>query len=337
MIPEEQLQKHLQEEFSETSPIKEIKQLGSGEHGEAAKITLENNTTYILKTWKEQGRNLQFPEDRLRESHRIQRTSKLIPNHVPIHAILDAQARVLKAEKSYVLMQEVTQQPYSEVLRKTCKEDTLNEKQKGSVQAIATYLATTHKQADPKYYEEYLKDWYATGILELINESIPKNKRLWYKKKFLAYENKLSSKSHRCRIIHGEFFSENIFFKNNEVHTYDMRRIGYGEPADDVGSMANDFYMTSILEHGRITPETFQTVKLFLNTYLNQTKDEELLEIIPAFMAYRALIIANPNIVPLEEKQRQRVRSFLRFLLKQKKLTERNVRYWNKKQQLLMP
>lgn len=297
--------------------IDSLEFLGKGCHGIAYKATATSGETYVLKQFLENGRNMDYFEDRVKEALQIKRTSAELPNHIPIHHLATfnrGELTEFPETDPIIIMDEIKHSNYFSDLSKFKEE--LTAQQKLRIEKIARYLAHIHSKKRPsELYDRYLKDWFSTGILELTNQ-LPNN-QLTRKKMFLQWEHKLSSKSHRCSLIHGEFFPETIHFTpKNTLKTYDMRRIGAGEPADDVGSMLFNYYAYSLQNHDIVLPVYKHAAKIFLDTYLKRTNDKEILKILPCFMAYRCLILTHPTIVPMENSTRNKFSKLLSTLLK---------------------
>lgn len=314
------LSEYLSKKFGRTIRISSITKLGEGCHGVAYKAISKKNESFILKQFSEKGRNLEFKEDRIREALLIQRTANELDNHIRIHNVSYVDSSNKLSDYPYVepiiIMEEIQQEEYFKDLDSIATKKELSMTDKIKIKKIALYLAQLHsKKLNPKYYHRYLKDWFSFGILELVNElrpSLGENKVFDLKKKFLEFEHDLHLHESRCSQIHGEFFPGTIHFDtNNDLKTYDMRRIGAGEPADDVGSILFNFYAFSFQAHGEVTPWFEEAADLFLDTYIGETADVEIIQFLPAFMAYRCLILAHPDIVPMNEESRKLLRDFL--------------------------
>lgn len=326
------ISKYLSNHFNKKILIKEIHKLGAGCHGTAYKATSTDNESFILKQFNIDGRNMEFIEDRIKESLLIKRTSSEMENHVKTHSIAeveDASIKEISQNEPIIIMEEVKGAEYFSELADIAKSKKLTQTNKNHISIIAQYLANIHSKKKPqKLYHRYLKDWFGYGILELTNElqqSMSKNKLFDLKKEFLLWEDRISRLNNRCKMIHGEFFPGTIHFDKDVFHTYDMRRIGAGEPADDVGSMLFNYYSFSIMEFGKVIPCFAEAAELFLSTYIKESNDNKIVDVLPCFMAYRCLILTNPSIVPMSKENRKVMQDLLQFLVKEKKLSHKKI------------
>jgi len=308
--------------------IQKIEYLGKGLHGEAYKATTSNNETYIVKEFMDWGLNLEFPEDRISEAIKLKRTANDLPGHVKIFGNLqhsNNEIKELTNENPIIVMEEAKYDEYFSDLSEISKSQELSEKAKQRIKILAEKIAEMHSKKQPaNLYSKYLKDWFSLGILELTNELKPictEAEAKQIKHSFLDWEHILYKNSDRCKRIHGELFPGTIKFgPNNEFVTYDMRRIGAGEPADDVGSVAFNFLLQSILDHKKILPCFEEATKLFLSEYIKHSKDNEITKFLPVYMAYRCLICVHPEIIPIPKETKIQLKKILFTLLKQKDL-----------------
>jgi aminoglycoside phosphotransferase family enzyme len=66
--------------------------------------------------------------------------------------------------------------------------------------------------------------------------------------------------------------------------------------------------------------------ELFFDNYLDKTGDEELLEVIPPFFAFRAVVVASPTWYPrLSHNVRRAVFNFLGNVLRENRFDYRNI------------
>jgi hypothetical protein len=114
----------------------------------------------------------------------------------------------------------------------------------------------------------------------------------------------LRDKKHRARRIHGSLRPENIFFRGEECTLLEPATLR-GEPAQDVAAVTMR-YVTGALGHrGKFTGALRDTWDEFWSAYLDESKDLEILEVIPPFYAREALeLIAlnapDPLSVPVQ-------------------------------------
>ena len=100
----------------------------------------------------------------------------------------------------------------------------------------------------------------------------------------------------------------------------------WGEPADDTSAMSINYIFYSLQTYGKLT-EPFETLfNIFWKNYLEKTRDEEMLEVIQPFFAWRGLVIASPVWYPnLSLDVRTKLFNFVRNVLETKKLDLKDV------------
>ena len=317
------LKRLISEKIKEDVEISNIVKIGEGCHGSAFKVSLNNNQNIILKYFNNYGRNLKEYENRIKEAFQFQRTSSLIPNHVRIFDIVHLnEEKFEKYEKNepIILMEEVIGDEYFSDLLNILKHGA-SKKDFERVEIISNYLINLHSNVgENETYQLYLKDLYSNGILELTNElrnNFSDIEIFEIKKRFLELEEQLSKEQKRCRKIHGEYFPGTIHFniENNKKQTYDMRRFGFGEVCDDFGSMLINYFIFPIQINGEIKKEFIDIANKFYKSYTQKSSDNKIDNYLHYFMGYRLLILVNPNIVPMKEENRKKIKKILFKLL----------------------
>lgn len=81
----------------------------------------------------------------------------------------------------------------------------------------------------------------------------------------------------------------------------DRSRGKWGEAADDVSCLAVNYIYYAIKERGGFEGPFAELLEVFLESYLAETRDEEILKMVPPFFAFRALVIAHPRFYPDDE------------------------------------
>ena len=115
---------------------------------------------------------------------------------------------------------------------------------------------------------------------------------------------RLRERSRRLSRVHGDFHPWNILFcEGAEFSVLDRSRGEWGEPADDVSALGVNYLFFGVRKSAQSgetgVAEPFGSLfRTFLDTYLASTADHELLEVLPPFLAFRALVIAHPRWYP---------------------------------------
>ncbi len=240
-----------------------------------------------------------------------------------------------KAEEYFILMEKVEGKEYYLDLEQIKKRGRLVELDRRRVVALAEYLAEIHstKHDNRQLYYRKIRDTIGHGecIFGLTDSypegSIPPEVLCEIEKKCVEWRWKLRNKYHRLSVTHGDFHPWNILFRQNTDFTVlDRSRGEYGEPADDVSSLTINYLFYSLQQHGKLTGAFQELYELFFETYLEKTRDFELLEVIQPFYVFRGLVVASPVWYPvLPRGVREKIFNFIHNILETKRFDYREV------------
>jgi hypothetical protein len=201
-------------------------------------------------------------------------------------------------------------------------------------EALSEYLVEIHskknkKKAEAGLYARKIRDTVGHGeCIFGLSDSYPKEADFLkegelesLEKKSVEYRWKLNSRSHRLAQVHGDFHPWNVLFSLNprtptSFRLLDRSRGMWGEPADDVCAMSINYIFYSLRKYGELKGEFRALYENFMNLYLEKTRDEEILETLPLFYTFRALVIASPLWYPsLSVETRRRIFDFAHNIL----------------------
>jgi len=192
-------------------------------------------------------------------------------------------------------------------------------------EALARFLAEVHarKHDEPTLYQRRIRELVGHGeCLMGILDSYPHPYALLppetceeIERAAVSARWRLRNRTHRLSRTHGDFHPWNLLFREGtDFSVLDRSRGEWGEPADDVAALAINF-----LFYGLRSPaaEPFHFLFCtFLETYLRESHDREILETLPPFLAFRALVIAHPLWYPdLSEPLRVALIHFARCMM----------------------
>lgn len=113
------------------------------------------------------------------------------------------------------------------------------------------------------------------------------------------YRWALRGRHHRLARTHCDFHPFNIVFDaGDRLALLDTARGSLGDPADDVTCLAINYVFFALEDPASWKDGLGRLWQRFWQRYLDQTGDRELLEVAPPFLAWRALVIANPEWYP---------------------------------------
>jgi hypothetical protein len=179
--------------------------------------------------------------------------------------------------------------------------------------ALAMFLAAAHadKSREPALYERRIRELVGHGeCLMGILDSYPHPYSLLppadceaLERAAVSWRWRLRGRIHRLSRTHGDFHPWNLLFtEGSELFVLDRSRGEWGEPADDVSALAVNYLFFGLQagpgQGGGVAEPFAELFRIFLDTYLQASRDREILEVLPPFFAFRALVIGHPRWYP---------------------------------------
>lgn len=231
------------------------------------------------------------------------------------------------AEEFFILTEFIEGSGYNKDLERilsTKKSESVDEER---VKILAGYLASIHrvKINVPHLYTRRVRDLIGHGecIMGLIDnyrtgfEFITKELLKAIEFSCIEWRWKIKDMGYRLSQVHGDFHPWNIMFREGVDFTaLDRSRGEWGEPADDAGTLSINYLFFSLQCYGRLEGVFERLYSLFWNTYLNATGDMEILKVIQPFLAWRGLVLGNPQWYPaLSVDVREKIFNFIKNVL----------------------
>jgi phosphotransferase family enzyme len=261
-------------------------------------------------------------------------------NHLPRHVrsfdvggfAPDGALRSLgNVEEFFLLTEYVEGSGYFLDLARIQDTDELTDLDLARVDALSRYLAEIHatRGGDPGLYVRRIRELVGHGecIMGLADSypdtlAFPTPQILEQIECLcIPWRWKLKRFTHRLRQVHGDFHPWNILFQSGAAfRLLDRSRGEYGDPADDVASLAMNYVFSSLQRSGRVDGAFAALLDRFWNRYLEQTGDLEMLDVIAPFLVFRALVMASPVWYPrLPVAVRRALFTFMRSVLEAKR------------------
>jgi len=228
-----------------------------------------------------------------------------------------------KVEELLVLMEFVEGRGYFEDLTRLRNDGTLTDPDLARADALCDYLVEIHKVpgTDPGLYVRRLRELVGHGECIMgLADSYPSQSGFItpqvleeIEHRCIAWRWRLKGWSHRLRQVHGDFHPWNILFQEGtQFRVLDRARGEWGDPADDVACLTMNYLFFSLQRSERLE-KPFETLfRRFWTRYLEKTKDEEMLEVVAPFFAFRGLVMASPLWYPtLPEAVRRKLFTFM--------------------------
>jgi Ser/Thr protein kinase RdoA (MazF antagonist) len=174
-------------------------------------------------------------------------------------------------------------------------------------EALGRFLAEVHavKHDEPTLYQRRIRELIGHGeCLMGILDSYPHPYPLLMpdvaediERAAVSARWRLRSRSHRLSRTHGDFHPWNLLFRaGTDFSALDRSRGVWGEPADDVAALGINYLFYGL--RARLAEPFRFLFCAFLEAYLRESHDGEVLEVLPPFLAFRALVIAHPLWYP---------------------------------------
>jgi aminoglycoside phosphotransferase (APT) family kinase protein len=176
---------------------------------------------------------------------------------------------------------------------------------------LGRFLVEAHaaKRDEPTLYQRRIRELVGHGeCLMGILDSYPHPYALLpqadceaLERAAVAWRWRLRGRAHRLSRVHGDFHPWNLLFETGtEFAVLDRSRGEWGEPADDVSALGVNYLFFGLRKSGAAeVAEPFSGLFFaFLDAYIEGSGDSELLEVLPPFFMFRALVIAHPRWYP---------------------------------------
>ena len=229
-------------------------------------------------------------------------------------------------KETFLLTEYAVGTVYREDLDRIKEKGTASQLDHDRAKVMAKYLAEIHreKRSDLGIYERRNRE--LIGHNECIfglTDSYPPNHE-WIKpemlmdieKKCIEWRWRNKNLNHRLSRVHGDFHPFNILFREGtDFSVLDRSRGEYGEPADDLAALSINYLFWGLMHKHEFTEPFCGLMETFIQAYLEESRDEEILEVIPPYLCWRALIVGSPVWYRIDENVRHKLINFARNVL----------------------
>ncbi|WP_437323998.1 phosphotransferase [Sorangium sp. So ce381] len=237
-----------------------------------------------------------------------------IPAHVEVVDVgsLTRDGRFLSlrdAGEFYLLTTYAEGDVYAADLRRIAKERRAGPEDLARCEALARYLIALHgaKGAQPGSYRRAVRDLvgHGEGIFGIIDgypddvPGAPPERLQAIERRCVAWRWKLRGRDQRLARTHGDFHPFNIVFDEaSRLTLLDTSRGSQGDPADDVTCLALNYVFFALDAPGAWQGGFRALWRRLWEVYLGWSGAAGLLDVAAPFLAWRALVLANPGWYP---------------------------------------
>ncbi|MFH1424149.1 MAG: aminoglycoside phosphotransferase family protein [archaeon] len=348
-ITDKEIELYLKDKFGKDAKLNEFKELGKGVYGTAYLVDFDagkENQRLVLKTMGLGGFGHDFKADVAANLILANDTFNKLDKHIKSYDVAAFDGKELisigDAKEYYILMEEARGKEYNDDFEKMLKGG-ITEKDKKRTKQLAKYLAEIHreKKPDQALCTRRARDLvghgeYIMGVLDgyAKDSFLSADEKVEIVKLCVDWWQTLQGYAHRFCVVHGDFHPYNIMFDKDEFIVLDRSRGELGEPGEDVAAMAINYLRLEFIKKDGSFKELFD---LFMNTYIEETGDTELLKVIQPFFAFRAIVVANPIFYPDEwikergaepEEYRKSLIDFTKKILKTEEVKLEKILKW---------
>jgi hypothetical protein len=216
---------------------------------------------------------------------------------------------IADAKELFVLNEWTSGASYHADLERLMKGGILRRLDRERAMVLARYLAGIHgtKRRDADLYRRRLRDLIGHGECIMgLTDSYPEKCDFITGELLRRIEDscnrwrwRLRHQAHRLSQVHGDFHPYNVLFKTGpDFSVLDRSRGEWGEPADDVTAMTMNYLLNSLIRWGRLQGPFEVLFRLFWDTYMEASRDEQVTAAAAPFFAFRGLVLASPVWYP---------------------------------------
>mgnify|MGYP001033636493 CR=1 FL=1 len=319
-IDRARLKSYLEGLYGSPLSIKEVNLLGHGFHAEAYLVIFEAQgraRRVVLKSLRGEGFGHDYPADRAQVLLYAHQVFDRIPDHIRSQDVgyfseEGSMKSVRDYEEFFILLEEARGRLYIEDMNDIKTRRSLTERDLQRTRVLSDYLAKIHKvkYRSPALYARRIRDLVGHGecIMGVLDSCYPKEALSKFtsekemeeiEKKCVEWRWRLKGLEHRLAQVHGDYHPFNILFKEDGgLLLMDRSRGEWGEPGDDVSCLSANYIWYSVMDTGGFAGPFQELFKLFINSYLRETGDHEMLRVLAPFYAFRMLVIASPLYYP---------------------------------------
>jgi aminoglycoside phosphotransferase (APT) family kinase protein len=258
-------------------------------------------------------------------------TFRMVPRHVPAVDVgvigPGGELRsIADAGELYLVTRWADGTPYADDVRRVAQRG-VGDEDRRRLRVLIAYLADLHRQPGPAGpgYRRAVRDLLGSGegIFGMVDgyprdvPAAPAARLQGLEERCLAWRWRLRDRAPRLTRTHGDFHPFNILFDaGGELALLDASRGCAGDPADDVTALAINYVFFALDAPGAWQRGLGALWHELWSGYQTATGDRALLAVAAPWLAWRALVIANPRWYPgLSAPARDRLLTWIEAVL----------------------
>jgi len=317
-IPKDLMQRYLQDKEKAPVSILTYERLGSGWHGTGYRIKYDvggKTKDVILRTLKPVDFSHDYASDRAKVFILQHELSGAIPKHITsidVGGYANAGGGELfslgKAKEFFQIVEVAEGEPYVKDFSRILKDGRIDENDRKKAKMLSDYLVDLHdkkfegpKEASDSIRRRHSRDAIGHGEMMLgVIDTYPKNK--WISDGQLTdlicqaarFREKVKDIPFIPRRMHGDFHPANVMFKGLDFQVLDASREMYGDPADDVTTMALNYIWFAVMQRGKFDGSFSELFKVYWDNYFSRTKDKLVPRTAALYFAFRCVVVVHP-------------------------------------------
>jgi len=318
------LQRYLEGRFGRGARVRSVTPLGgdAGEkgfgYGAPVRVSLEGApyAEVVVHTAGTGGFGHDTLADRAVEAIVPYETFNNLPCHVralDLAAIThDGEIHSLGSVRDFLFVTEYAEgEPYFHDLDRMAETKRHEARDEDRVVKLARYLASVHRDRGGarELWFHRVRDLFGhheciAGLIDSYDAYdtdayVTKSDLQAIERRCVGWRHRLKRFPERLCRVHGDFHPWNILFdREGKLTLLDRSRGEWGEAADDLAALSINYLFYSLRTHGRLAAPFEGLFRLFFETYLEATGDLQVLELLPPFLVWRALVVASPAWYP---------------------------------------